>query len=146
MEYSTEIDINLPLTQVIELFDNPDNFKHWQPTFVSLKLINGEGRKQGTKSQLTYRRGKKATMEMTETITKRDLPKEFSCTYEGKGVFNIQKNEFIDMGKGKTRWKSETKFRFSGTMKIIAFFLGKKGFQKETMKFHRLFKEFAEKA
>lgn len=144
MEYSTEIDINSPLAQVIELFDNPDNLKHWQPTLVSVELISGEAGQPGAKTRLIYRRGKKATLQMIETITKRDLPKEFSGTYEAKGVFNIQKNEFIDVGHGKTRWKSDTKFTFSGIMKIVAFFLGKNSFRKETMKFKQLFKEFAE--
>lgn len=144
MEYTTEIDINLPVNQVVELFENPDNLKKWQPTLLSRTLIEGEVGKAGTKSQLVYKRGKKGQMLMTETIVKHNLPEEFIATYEAGGVFNQQKNTFVDLGNGTTKWKSDTEFRFAGMMKLVALLLGKKGFQKETMKFHQLFKDFAE--
>ena len=35
MKYQNEIEINLPLNRVIELFDNPDNLKRWQPGLES---------------------------------------------------------------------------------------------------------------
>lgn len=144
MEYTTEIEINLPVNQVVELFENPDNLKKWQPTLLSRTLIEGEVGKAGTKAQLVYKRGKKGQMLMTETVVEHNLPEAFTATYEAGGVFNQQKNTFVDLGNGKTKWKSETEFRFAGMMKLVALLLGKKGFQKETMKFHQLFKDFAE--
>ncbi len=144
MEYTTEIEINLPVDRVVELFENPDNLKKWQPTLLSRTLIEGEEGKVGTKAQLVYKRGKKGQMLMTETVLEHNLPTAFTATYEAGGVFNQQKNTFIDLGNGTTKWQSATEFRFAGMMKLVALLLGKKGFQKETMKFHQLFKDFAE--
>ncbi|EAY28953.1 SRPBCC family protein [Microscilla marina] len=144
MKYNTEIDINLPLDKVVTLFDNPDHLKKWQPTLLSFSMISGELGQPGSKVKLVYKRGKKGRLTMIETLIKHDLPEELLATYEAPGVLNHQKNTFIDLGNGKTRWQSVTEFKFSGTMKVVAFLLGKKGFQKETMKFHQLFKDFAE--
>ena len=33
MKYSNEVEINLPVQKVIELFDNPANMSKWQPRF-----------------------------------------------------------------------------------------------------------------
>lgn len=145
MKYTTQIDINLPLDKVIELFDNPDNLKHWQPTLVSFEHMSGEAGQPGAKSKLIYQMGKRKVV-MIETISKRNLPEEFTATYDANGVYNVQKNTFVVVDDTTTRWQSHTEFKFSGMMKIIAFFMGSKGFQKETMKFHQQFKDFAEKA
>ena len=145
MKYTTQIDINLPLDKVIELFDNPDNMKHWQPTLVSFEHMSGEAGQSGAKSKLIYQMGKRKVV-MIETITKRNLPEEFTATYDANGVYNVQKNTFVALDDNTSRWESHTEFKFSGMMKVIAFFMGSKGFQKETMKFHQQFKDFAEKA
>ncbi|MEQ9009514.1 MAG: SRPBCC family protein, partial [Ekhidna sp.] len=63
----------------------------------------------------------KRKMELIETITFRNLPDEFHGNYQTKGVVNIQKNYFKDEGQ-KTKWISETEFKFSGFMKLMAFF------------------------
>lgn len=46
MKYTCEITINQPLNKVIELFDNPDNLKHWQPGLASWCLT-----RTGTRSR-----------------------------------------------------------------------------------------------
>ena len=132
------------MVQVVALFDNPENLKKWQPTLLSYSLIEGEAGKAGAKTKLVYKRGKKGQMAMIETIIEHNLPESFVAIYEAGGVFNEQKNSFIDLGNGKTRWQSQTLFKFKGVMKLIVLLIGKKGFQKETMKFHQLFKDFSE--
>jgi hypothetical protein len=72
----------------------------------------------------------------------RDLPDEYTFTFEAKGVFNIMKNRFEDLG-GTTRWTAESEFIFSGYMKLVALFMGG-AFRKETMKTLQDFKSFAE--
>ena len=83
-------------------------------------------------------------VEMVETITKRNLPDEFSGTYEAKGVFNIQENFFKEDEPGKTKWITNSEFQFSGFMKLMGLFMPG-AFKKETMKHMQSFKEFAEK-
>lgn len=143
MKYTIEIDIDLPRDKVIELFDNPDNMKYWQKGFISLEHISGTPGQEGAKSKLKYKMGNRE-IEMIETITKRDLPNEFSGTYEAKGVWNLNRNNFIEIAPNKTKWKSEVEFKFSGFMKFIAFLMPG-SFKKQSMKYLQDFKEFAEK-
>lgn len=142
MKYTTEITIDLPVNKVVELFDNPDNLKHWQPGLVSFEHLSGTPGQAGAKSKLKYKMGSRE-IEMIETIIKRDLPKEFTGTYEAKGVYNKQVNRFVTVGNNKTKWISETEFQLSGFMKIIGFLMPGT-FKKQSLKFLEQFKAFAE--
>lgn len=94
------------------------------------------------RSKLVYMMGKRRT-EMTETITKRALPDEFRGTYEAKGVWNSVDNRFVELEPSRTRWHLDTEFRFQGFMKVIGFLMPG-SFKKESFKFMKQFKEFAE--
>lgn len=144
MKYSSEIEINLPVKKVVELFDNPDNLKHWQPGLQSFQHLSGTPGEPGAKSKLHFKMGKR-DIEMIETITVRNLPEEFSGTYEAKGVWNEVKNHFIPLDENRTLYRCENEFQFSGFMKIIGFLMPG-AFKKESMKYLVQFKEFAEKA
>lgn len=93
MKFTNEITIDLPRARVIELFDNPDNMKHWQPGLVSFEHVSGTPGQPGATSRLKYAQGRREG-EMIETITVRNLPDEFSGTYDSKGIRNIVKNYF----------------------------------------------------
>jgi hypothetical protein len=143
MKYTIETEINLPIARVVELFDDPENLKHWQPGLVSFEPISGTPGQPGAKSRLKYKMGKR-DIEMIETITVRNLPDEFSGTYEAKGVFNIVKNYFKPISESKTKYINENEFQFKGFMKIIGFLMPG-AFRKESEKYLLQFKEFAEK-
>lgn len=87
----------------------------------------------------------KREIEMIETITKRNLPDEFAGTYEAKNVFNIISNKFIEMDQGKTKWVAHNEFILKGFMKLFGLF-GPGMFKKQTMKYMKQFKSFAENA
>ena len=140
---SVETEINLPIARVVELFDDPENLKHWQPGLISFEPISGTPGQPGAKSRLKYKMGKR-DIEMIETITVRNLPDEFSGTYEAKGVFNIVKNYFRAVSENKTKYISENEFQFKGFMKLIGFLMPG-AFRKESEKYLQQFKEFAEK-
>lgn len=142
MKYTLDITIALPRPQVIELFDNPDNMKHWQQGFVSLTPLSGTPGQVGAQSKLIYRMGKRE-VEMIETITKRDLPREFSGTYEAKGVWNEVRNTFQEADAHSTKWTSHVDFRFRGFMRLMAFFMPG-AFKKQSYKYMQDFKTFAE--
>lgn len=143
MKYTVETEINLPIARVVELFDDPENLKHWQPGLISFEPISGTPGQPGAKSKLKYKMGKR-DIEMVETITVRNLPDEFSGTYEAKGVFNIVKNYFRPVSESKTKYISENEFQFKGFMKLIGFLMPG-AFRKESEKYLLQFKEFAEK-
>lgn len=81
MKYTNEVIINAPVNRVIELFDNADNMKEWQPGLVSFEHLSGTPGQVGAKSKLKYKMGNRE-IEMIETITVKNLPEEFSGTVE----------------------------------------------------------------
>lgn len=142
MKYTTEVTINLPREKVIELFDDPKNMKKWQPGLESFEPISGTPGQPGAKSRLVYdMNGRK--MELVETITTRNLPDEFSGTYEANGVFNHIANHFYEEA-GKTRWVTENEFSFTTLMMKIMGLLMPFMFRRETKKNMEQFKAFAE--
>jgi carbon monoxide dehydrogenase subunit G len=143
MKYTNEVEINQPLSKVIELFDNPDNMPQWQPGFISMEHLSGVTGQAGAKSKLKYKMGNRE-IEMIETITTRNLPKEFHGVYEAKGVYNVQRNFFNEVAPGKTKWVSESEFKFSGMMKLVGWLMPG-GFKKQSQKYLDMFKAFAEK-
>ena len=84
-------------------------------------------------------------IEMIETITRRNLPEEFSGTYDAKGVHNIISNKFIELGPNKTKYLTESEFQFKGFMKLMGWLMPG-AFKKQSQKFLEDFKAFAEKA
>lgn len=143
MRYQLEIILNLPREKVISLYDEPNNMKHWQGGFVSMEHVSGVAGEKGAKSRLKYKMGMRE-VEMIETIKRRNLPHEFSATYEAKGVWNEVNNFFYDKENGQTKWITLNEFRFSGFMKMIAFFMPG-AFKKQSFKYMEDFKIFAEK-
>jgi uncharacterized membrane protein len=144
MKYTSEVTIGLPRERVIELFDNPDNLRKWLGGLKSFEHISGELGQPGAQSRLVFdEKGRR--FEMIETIVRRDLPDEFTGSYETKGAKNIVANRFYEDGPDKTRWVIETEFAFSGVMKALSVFL-RGSFPKQTLQQMTRFKEFAESA
>lgn len=146
MQYSSEIIINLPRERVVELFDDGDSVKEWQPTLVEMEVISGEPGTVGSKTKLIYdEAGRKLTM--IETLLERNLPESMTMTFEVKGllgVWNKVHNTFEKIDNGKTRWVMENEFRFGGLMAILAR-LKPSAFPEQTEKSMKNFKKFAEK-
>ena len=82
---------------------------------------------------------------MVETIVSRNLPDEFSGTYEAKGVNNWISNYFYDEDGDKTRWTMENEFKFSGVMMLMGLFM-RSAIRKQTLEDMNRFKAFAESA
>lgn len=145
MKFNCSVDIKAPLEKVIDLFDDPDNLKEWQDGFESFENLSGEPGQPGTKSRMIYNiRGK--PMELIETITVRNLPHEFSGTYDHKHMSNSMKNYFEDLGDGQTRYRTEVEYTqfHSFPIKILAkLFPGM--FKKQVQKWMDQFKGFVER-
>jgi hypothetical protein len=88
------------------------------------------------------RKGKRETGN-DQIITTRNLPEEFSGTYEAKGVFNIVKNKFIPLDANKTKHITESEFQFGGLMKLMGIIMPG-AFKKQSLKYMNDFKTFAE--
>ena len=143
MKYQLETEIALPRDRVIALFDDPDNLFKWQEGLESFDPIDGEPGQPGARSRLRYRMGKRE-IEMVETILTRDLPDEFSGTYEAKGVWNEVRNRFEETPAGHTRWIIDNEFRFTTFMMRVMGTVMPGAFKKQTAKLMNAFKTFAE--
>lgn len=143
MKYTSEIIIDLPREEVIHKLDNPENMKHWQKGLKSYTFTEGTPGKEGAKMELEYQMGKR-NMVLTETITKNEFPEEFHANYDTKGVHNVQRNYFHEMDGNRTKWVSESEFQFqSFGMKVMAFLMPG-AFKKQSLKYLKDFKNFAE--
>lgn len=143
MKYKTEVTIDLPRDRVVELFDSRENMYKWQEGLKSDEHLEGEPGQPGAKMKLVYDQNGRS-MELTETITVRNLPEEFSAVYEAPNMWNLNKNFLYDEGD-KTRWVTDTEFKASGFMKVFVFFLPGM-FKRQTLKTMNDFKAFAEGA
>lgn len=142
MKYTVEIEINKPVSKVIELFDSVENMYKWMEGLEKFEPISGKPGEVGAKSKLTFKM-KRGTLEMVETITVKNLPKEFSGTYDAKGVHNIVKNFFHELPDGKTRYVTDQEFQFKGFMKLLGLLMPGM-FKKQSMKHLTAFKNFVE--
>lgn len=143
MKYTTEITIDLPRAEVIKKMDNPDNMKHWQRGLTSAEHLSGTPGEVGAKMKLNYKFGKRE-MTLTETIVKRDFPREFNASYETKGMYNMQENLFEETANGQTKWTSVSAFTSTSFALKLMMFLMPGSFKKQTLKYMTDFKNFAE--
>ena len=142
MKYTIELDVNQSRAKILELMDDPDNLFKWQEGIQSFDIVSGEQGQVGTVSKQRHKMGKRE-IEMTETITARNLPDEFSAVYEADNVWNQIENFFSENADGSTHWKLTSEFRCTGFMKVMCWvFPGM--FKKQTQKFMNDFKNFAE--
>ncbi len=142
MKYTVATEIKATRDRVVALFGDPDNSPKWQRGLRSAELLQGTRGEVGCVTRLVFQMGKR-TMEMTETVTHKDLPDAFHGTYDAKGVHNIVRNFFHVVDDGTTRFVSEQEFRFSGFMKVIGLLM-RPMFPKQSRNYLADFKTFVE--
>lgn len=143
MEYITEIVIERPIDEVMALFKNPDNLKHWQRGLISTSLLKGKSGEKGAKRKLKINiEGRQITM--IETITKCDLPQHWHARYTTDNMRSYQENYFEAKSENKTYWKTTSKFEFQGYMRIVGSVLPGI-FKRRSEMVIKDFKAFAEK-
>ena len=142
MKYSCDITIDLPRDRVVELMDNLDNMCKWQDGLQKVETLSGEPGTVGSKLTLHHKMGKKV-IQITETMTEKDLPDRISFIYEADGVYNPLSNTFTETEDGRTNWHIDTEFQCKGFIKIMSWLMPGM-FKKQTMKMMRDFKSFAE--
>jgi hypothetical protein len=143
MKYITEVTIQRPIEEVMELFKNPDHLKFWQRGLKSTKLLKGRSGEEGAKRKLELNlEGREITM--IETITKCELPHHWHAKYTSQGMTSYQYNYFEARANDQTYWRTTSEFKFSGFMIIVSKVLPGL-FKKRSKTVMQDFKTFAEK-
>ena len=142
MKYTTQVTIHAPQARVVELFDNPAHYSHWQESLVGMERLEGDAGQVGSRTRLDHKMGKRE-ISMIETVTDRSLPDSFTATYEAKGVWNQAINRFAAVDEGQTQWAIETEFRCKGMMWLMTKLMPGM-FKKQTQAVMESFKGFVE--
>ncbi len=144
MNYTCSIEINLPITKVIELWSNETFFNEWQDGFQSITVIEGKPGAVGTKSKILLQQGKRK-MELTETIITNNLPTEKKALYEHIHMSNTQSSRFEKIDVNTTRYISEVEYtQFNGFAPKVMAKLFPGMLKKQSLKWMEQFKAFAE--
>lgn len=143
MQYTLEIIINKPINEVVKLFDSVDNLYKWMEGLEKFEHISGIPGEVGAKSRLTFQMGKRK-MVMIETIQKKDLPHEFTGSYEAKDVYNIVRNKFEKISDKQTKYICENEFIFESFFMKLFGMIAPGLFKKQSMKYLVDFKKFVE--
>lgn len=144
MKFTSEVIVERPREQVLDLIMAPGNFSKWQPGVKSFELLSGELGCPGARARVVVDMyGLK--LEMTETIVERKMPDVYTLRYEGKGVKNLVENRFYEDGPGKTRWVINSTLEFSPFAAVAAGFI-KDTIVKQNHESMKKFKTFAEKS
>jgi hypothetical protein len=144
MEFTCTVDVDLPIEKTIELWNNPDNFNHWQDGYESFEHISGAMGTPGAKSRIMYKmRG--SSMELIETIQVTNLPEEFTALYEHKHMANTMSHHFESLGENQTRWTAKIHYiKFNAFLPRLLFKIFPNMAKKQTQKWFDQFKVFAE--
>ncbi|WP_299101151.1 SRPBCC family protein [uncultured Winogradskyella sp.] len=143
MQYTTEILIKKPISEVINKLDSIDNLKHWQDGLVSTEHISGIPSELGAKMKLNFSFGKRQLV-VIETVTKQNFPNEYHASYTTEGVRNIQENYFNTTEDNYTKWTSKNEYQpTSFRMSAMLFFMPG-AFKKQTETYLKNFKNFVE--
>jgi len=96
VKFTASIEIKQPLEKTIALWQNPENYKHWQEGFISKELLSGTAGEVGAVSLIKLDFNKDI-MELTETIQVSDLPNEFKVLIEHKHMSNTMNSKFTSI-------------------------------------------------
>jgi hypothetical protein len=144
MKYSVKLKIDKPISEVVALFEDRKNDRLWMEGFVEKIPIKGEEGELGAKCKVVFEMGKRK-MEMIEEITEKNLPESYVTTYTTPSVFNIVKNKFITIDGNTTLYQTNQEFQFKTFVMKIMGALMPGAFKKQSMKYLKAFKAFAEK-
>lgn len=144
MKYKGSIDINKPQHIVVKLFADSSRLGEWQDGFQRKELVSGESGQVGAVSKMYYKYGKR-DMELTESITKNNLPDSFEAFYHHKHMDNTMKCTFVPIDANKTRYEYEFEYtRMSWVIPKLMAILFPGMYRKQGEKWMRQFKEVAE--
>ncbi|MBT8220448.1 MAG: SRPBCC family protein [Bacteroidia bacterium] len=145
MKFNGSKEILKPRDEVVKYFADPTYLGEYQDGFIRKELISGEAGKDSAVSKMFYKYGKRE-MELTETITKNDLPELFEASYHHVHMDNTMQCKFTALDTNRTLYEYEYEYtRINWIIpKLIAIFFPSV-YRKQGEKWMQQFKEFVEK-
>jgi len=110
---------------------------------VSWTLREGEQGQPGAIADIVFQHGKQR-IEMTEEVTKRDLPNEFNGTYRWDGNSNTVVNRFIEVDSERTRWELDCQYTMNTFMMKAMGLVCSRKFKQQHLLFMLAFQAFCE--
>ena len=145
MKFNGYVDIKKPREEVVRYFEDPQYLGEFQDGFQSKTVISGEPGKEGTKSTMMYKYGKR-DMELTETILSNQLPDSFDAEYHHIHMDNFMRCKFTVLDDQTTRYSYEFEYtRINWFMPKLMAILFPGMYRKQGEKWMRQFKEFVER-
>ena len=153
VKYTNSIEIALPREEVARLLADPAHIPKWLRGIVLHEPVKGQHGQLGTESRVVMAAGQR-TMEMTETITRRepvelhDIPKDSVVHFDretvGAGMWSVVRDRLTEAGPQTTLWVSDSEFRFSSLPMRLVGLLMPGSFRKQSQQHMQDFKAFAE--
>ncbi|EAR11388.1 SRPBCC family protein [Reinekea blandensis] len=142
MKYTAAVTVNIPRSEMIELFDDPDRLPSWQPDLIGIEPKAGIPGQQGARMQLRYRVGPQE-IDRVQTVLQRNFPYEFRERYDSPELMQQIHHRFSDLDGIKTRWEQDCEVRQLGWLRWFSWLmLG--AFRRRTLNTMKRFKLYAE--
>jgi len=117
LKFRSEIEIEKPIDEVVELFNDPDNTLKWLEGLRSVKHLSGEPRQAGAKSEVVMDSAA-GRMLITETIVNNNLPEAYIIRYEGLGYVSYSNYQFEELGAANTLFIIQQDVELRGALKL----------------------------
>ncbi len=144
MKYISHIEINKPLHDVFEFWNNSENHHLWQDGYIKTTLLEGVIDTVGAKSEIVLKH-KNQEMILIETILSINFPFEKEALYEHKHMSNTQKTIFESISDTQTRYTTEVNYvKFNGILPRLMGKLFPSMFKKQSEKWMVQFKAACE--
>jgi hypothetical protein len=145
MKFTCSTEIDRPIANVVKLFMNKANYKHWKKDFIGYENISGTEGEVGSVTKLFFKR-----ITLVETITFKNLPHEIREEYENKHgnntlMIHTAINRFLALSDNRTRYTTEIEMTkiFGFLMKIMLPLMAGAG-KKQAQEQLAMFKTFVE--
>lgn len=118
MKFSSTVDIEKPVDELVKLIQDPDCTMKWLEGLRSVEHISGDFRQPGAKSKVVLDSAA-GRMVITETVLSNDLPDEYRIRYDGQGYVSFSNYSFEVLSPTLTRFTMSQEIELKGALKLV---------------------------
>lgn len=144
LRYKVQVDIDRPMDEVVNLFQNRENDRHWMDGLKEQEVLEGTMGEEGCLTRLVFSI-EGGEFEMNEKLQKKNLPEEYTTFYETGHTKNTVISSFENLDNNRTRYTTDNEFHFEGEMEEMAK-ANPDAFKQQSQIYLDNFKKFVESA